>query len=65
MVLYHCSKTKALTVFPKFYRGEYILDETIVRIMKGCNVNVEFDRPAAVQIDGEIIKNVTSYSVTI
>ncbi|WP_316631724.1 diacylglycerol kinase family protein [uncultured Ruminococcus sp.] len=63
MVLYHCNRGQALTVFPKLYRGEYIHDENIIRIMKGHNVTVEFDRPAALQIDGEIIKNITSYSV--
>ena len=63
MVLYHCNRGKALTVFLKLYRGEYIHDENIVRIIKGHNINVEFDSPTALVIDGEVIKNVTSYSV--
>ena len=31
--------------------------------MKGKSVRVKFDRPTALQIDGETILNVTEYSV--
>lgn len=65
MVYHNCGKLKALTVFPNIFKGEHVKEETIVRIFKGHSVTVEFDRPTALQIDGETIKNVTSYTVNI
>lgn len=35
----------------------------MVEILQGHNITVEFDRPTALQIDGETIPNVTEYSV--
>ncbi len=37
----------------------------IVDIRKGHEVTVEFDKPTALQIDGETIKNVKQYTVKI
>lgn len=65
MVYHNCGKLKALMVFPNIFKGEHIKEEKIVRIFKGHSVKVEFDAPTALQIDGETIKNVTSYTVTI
>ena len=56
---------KALMVFPNIFKGEHVKEEKIVKIYKGHSVTVEFDKPTALQIDGETIRNVTSYSVTI
>lgn len=65
MVYHGCGKLKALMVFPNIFKGEHIKEEKVVKIFKGHSVTVEFDRPTALQIDGETIRNVTSYSVTI
>ena len=65
MVYHGCGKLKALMVFPNIFKGEHVKEEKIVKIYKGHSVTVEFDKPTALQIDGETIRNVTSYSVTI
>ena len=65
MVYHGCDKLKALMVFPNIFKGEHVKEEKIVKIYKGHSVTVEFDKPTALQIDGETIRNVTSYSVTI
>ena len=65
MVYHGCGKLKALMVFPNIFKGEHVKDEKIVKIYKGHSVTVEFDKPTALQVDGETIRNVTSYSVTI
>ncbi len=57
------SKFKALTTFPSIFKGEHIKKEKMVKIFKGQVVEVEFDRPTALQIDGETVKNVLSYKV--
>lgn len=65
MVFFNCGKLKALMSFPKIFKGELAKDERIARTFKGHSVKVEFDRPTALQIDGETIRNVTSYTVNI
>ena len=65
MVYYRCGKLKALMVFPSIFKGEHVKHTEMVEVFKGHNVTVTFDRPTALQIDGETIKNVTSYSVKI
>lgn len=65
MVYHNCGKLKALMVFPNIFKGEHVKEKKIVKIFKGHSVTVEFDKPTALQIDGETIKNVTSYTVKI
>lgn len=65
MVYHNCGKLKALTVFPSIFKGEHVKHTEMVEVFTGHNVTVTFDRPTALQIDGETIKNVTSYSVKI
>lgn len=50
-------------VFPSIFKGEHIKHKDVVSVYKGHNISVEFDSPHALQIDGETIKNVLSYSV--
>lgn len=59
------SKLKALMAFPSIFKGEHIHKEKMVKIFRGKEIQVEFDRPTALQIDGETVKNVTSYIVRI
>ena len=32
-----------------------------VEIIKGKDIKVEFDKPQALQVDGELFENITSY----
>ncbi len=57
------SKLKALMVFPSIFKGEHIKKEKMVKVFTGKEITVEFDRPTALQIDGETVKNVTTYTV--
>lgn len=57
------SKLKALIVFPNIFKGEHIKKEKMVKVFTGKEVTVTFDRPTALQIDGETIKNVLTYKV--
>ncbi len=63
MVMYKRSKIKTLLVFAKIFKGEHVKYTKMVQILEGKNVKVEFDRPTALQIDGETILGVTEYSV--
>lgn len=57
------SKLKALIVFPSIFKGEHLKYKKIVKVYEGKEVEVTFNRPTALQIDGEVVHNVTSYKV--
>ena len=63
VVMYGSGKLKTLAVFPGIFKGEHVKHTEMVEILTGDEITVEFDRPTALQIDGETVKNVTSYSV--
>lgn len=65
VVALHCrSKLKTLMVFPSIFKGEHVRHTEMVSIFTGCEISVVFDRPTALQIDGETISGVTQYQVT-
>ena len=62
ILLFHGSGAlKTLMVFPSIFKGEHVKHTDMVAIHKGHEISVTFDKPAAVQIDGETIVGVTSY----
>lgn len=63
MVMHHRSKLKTLMVFPKIFKGEHVKHTEMVEQFKGYEVEVEFDKPTALQIDGETFTEVTKYRV--
>ncbi len=64
MVLHSAGKLKTLTVFPSIFKGEHVKHTEMVEILTGHDITVEFERPTALQIDGETILNVKQYRVT-
>lgn len=64
MVVYQCgSKLKALIVFPNIFKGTHVKHKEMVSIMTGKDIEVSFNEPCALQIDGETVLNVSSYRV--
>lgn len=64
VVIYHCgSKLKALKVFPDIFKGTHTAHKEMVTILTGKEIEVKFDEPCALQIDGETVLNVSSYKV--
>ena len=57
------SKLKALIAFPSIFKGEHIKKEKMVKVFEGKEIEVKFDVPCALQIDGETVLNVSSYKV--
>lgn len=57
------SKLKTLTVFPSIFKGQHVKHTEMVTIRSGHEVTVRFDRPTALQIDGETVLGVTEYTV--
>lgn len=63
MTYFGVGKIKALIVFPKIFEGKHVQYTKMVEVRKGKEVKVEFDRPVALQIDGETVLGVTEYKV--
>lgn len=64
LVFHDSGMLKTLMVFPSIFKGEHVFHKDIIEIKTGHEVKVEFDKPCALQIDGETYKGVTSYSVS-
>ena len=63
MAMYGAGKLKTLMAFPSIFKGEHIKYTNIVESFKCKEVTVKFDRPTALQIDGETYLGVTEYKV--
>ena len=63
MVMRCRSKIKTLMVFPSIFEGKHIEHTEMVDIFQGYDIHVKFDRPTALQIDGETVLNVLEYTV--
>ena len=62
LVFHNSGKLKALMIFPSLFKGKHIEHTKQVEVLSGKEITVEFDRPTALQIDGETILNVTKYT---
>ncbi|MBR5645574.1 MAG: hypothetical protein IKX23_02920 [Treponema sp.] len=63
VVCFEKSKLKLLMNFPKIFKGEHT-KLPMIKIFEGHNIKVEYNRPVALQIDGETIRNVSSYEAS-
>lgn len=63
VVMYGSGKLKTLMVFPSIFKGEHISHTEMVAVNTGKEITVKFDRPCALQIDGETVVGVKSYTV--
>lgn len=54
-----------LMLFPSIFTGKHVQKTNCVSVFQGKNVTVTFDKPCALQIDGEVVKDVTTYTVVV
>lgn len=62
VIMYGSGKLKTLMVFPNIFKGKHVEHTEMVEVLTGKEISVTFDNPTALQIDGETIVGVTSYS---
>lgn len=62
--LHKRGRIATLLVFPKFTSGKHT-GKKWADIVVGKKIEVKFDSPCALQIDGEVVDNVTEYSVEV
>lgn len=66
LVVWHGSnKLKTLMTFPSIFKGEHIKETKYIDVIEGREITVEFDKPCALQVDGETILGVTSYTAKV
>ncbi len=58
-------KLGTLLLFPKLFKGTHVKNKKAVSVIQGKEIEVSFSRPTALQIDGEVVPNVTSYKAYI
>ena len=61
--IHSAGKLHTLCVFPSIFKGTHVKHSSMVDVIKGHHIIVEFDRPVALQIDGETILDVRKYEV--
>lgn len=62
MVFHGSGKLRTLMIFPSIFKGTHVKYKKYVQILKGREITVEYDRPTPLQIDGETVTGVTSYT---
>lgn len=62
-IIHNSGKLKTLLVFPKLFKGEHVKHKKIFTAIEGRKITVEFSHPMALQIDGETILDVSSYTI--
>ena len=58
------SRLKILRAFPSIKKGTHLRFTDIVTVIEGKEISVETENPSAVQIDGDPITDVTSFTVS-
>lgn len=62
MVFHSGGRLRTLMAFPSIFKGKHVKYGKMVDILEGREISVEFNRPVALQIDGETVLNVTGYA---
>jgi diacylglycerol kinase family enzyme len=61
--LHNSGALYTLMIFPSIFQGKHVEHTKQFEVRTGHEITVEFDRPTALQIDGETVLGVTSYTV--
>ena len=64
-IMHQWGRLRTFLAFPGVSTGKQIKHKSLAKEFQGKHVTVEFDRPIALQIDGETVLSVTKYEVSI
>ena len=62
-IIHNAGRLRTLMIFPKIFKGEHVKNKKMSTILTGKSITVSFSHPMALQIDGETVLNVSSYTV--
>ena len=63
VALYKKSRLGTLLRFPSLNKGEHVKKPDWVTVKTGKKVKVSFEEPCALQIDGDVVEDVLTYTV--
>ena len=63
VVIHNASRLKLLSLMPTVFDGTHINQMEYVKVINGQDIKASFEEPRPVQLDGEVISNVTEYHV--
>ncbi|MCQ2535750.1 MAG: diacylglycerol kinase family protein [Lachnospiraceae bacterium] len=61
--LHNCRKVKGIIVFAGVFSLKHLKYKKNVTFLTGKEIEVTFDTPSAIQLDGEVVKDVLSYKI--
>lgn len=61
ILMHKAGRIRTLCVFPSIFKGKHIEHTKTVAFHEGTDITVKFDRPVALQIDGEVVEGVSEY----
>ena len=65
ILVFHCkNKLKTLMIFPSLFKGEHVKKEKNATILSGKCIDVYFNSPRPLQVDGEVVPDVIHYTAT-
>ena len=64
MVFHGSGKLRTLTIFPSIFKGEHVRHSKYVTVLEGKEIEISFDSPRPLQIDGETVREVRSYTAS-
>lgn len=62
VVFCNAGRLRTATIFPSVFKGTHLKYKKYIAVLTGREITVTFDSPRDLQIDGEVIRNVTSYT---
>lgn len=63
VVIHAASRLKLLNLMPTIFDGTHVNHMDYVTVLNGQDIKASFDEPRPVQLDGEVVSNVTEYHV--
>lgn len=62
MLFHDSSKLRTLMIFPSIFKGTIMKYDKFISVYPGQEITVTFDEPRPLQIDGETVENVLTYT---
>ena len=62
VVFFGTSRLRTLFIFPSIFKGGHLRYKKNIAVLTGKEITVTFDRPQDLQIDGEVVREVTTFT---
>jgi diacylglycerol kinase family enzyme len=63
LIFHDVGKLRGLMIFPSIFSGKHLKYTNQMTILEGKTIQVKYNEPAPLQIDGEVVPEVMEYTV--